>query len=79
MKYTVHSDFESRKIMSVNEDNVWSGGPEPSNIEEGTKSLGELCLKRFKEQGDVIKLVGCRNEFLCFFVFVLTNKIICSD
>lgn len=51
------------KIMGVNEDNVWNGGPEPSNLTEGTKSLGELCLKRLKEQGDVIKMVGHQNIY----------------
>lgn len=49
--------------MSINEDNVWNGGPEPSNLKEGTKSVGELCLKRFKEQGDAVKMVSSQNLF----------------
>ncbi len=50
--------------MSVNEDYVWNGGPEPTNLTEGTKSLGALCLKRLKEQGDAVKLVCHYNFFL---------------
>lgn len=49
--------------MSLIKDNVWSGGPEPTNATEGSKSLGELCLKRFKEQGDDVKMVCYRNIF----------------
>ncbi|KAG4067159.1 hypothetical protein HA402_000150 [Bradysia odoriphaga] len=45
------------QVMSVNDDNVWNGGPEPTNLTEGTTSLGALCLKRLKEQGDAIKLI----------------------
>ena len=43
--------------MSIHYDNVWYGGPEPPNLTEGTKSLGELCIKRLKEQGNTIKAV----------------------
>lgn len=44
--------------MSTADENIWCGGPEPANVTEGTKSLGQLILKRLKEQGgDAIKLV----------------------
>lgn len=59
-------------IMSVNEENIWNGGPEPSNLAEGTKSLGELCLKRFKEQGDVVKMV-CSSTFLVIPTMITDN------
>lgn len=60
--------------MSVNEENVWNGGPEPTNLAEGTGSLGALFLKRLTEQGDAIKMVRdcsgkqiyrrCDNQFM---------------
>lgn len=49
--------------MSLTEGNVWNGGPEPTNASDGAKSLGELCLKRFKEQGDDVKMVCPKNIF----------------
>lgn len=57
-------NFNFGEIMSVNEENVWNGGPEPINLTEGTNSLGGLFLKRLKEQGDTIKMVPDENYSL---------------
>lgn len=49
--------------MSVDEHYVWNGGPEPTNLTEGTNSLGALILKRLKEQGNAIKMVTSEIHF----------------
>lgn len=37
--------------------NVLTGGPEPDNYDEGTESLGHLCIKKLSEIGDYVMLV----------------------
>lgn len=37
--------------------NVLNGGPEPDNYDEGTESLGHLCIKKLTEIGDYVMLV----------------------
>lgn len=38
--------------------NIVYGGPDPPNVGEGTKSLGEFLIKRMKEFGDEIAFVS---------------------
>lgn len=44
------------RIDKIN--NILNGGPDPVNYDDNTKSLGELCLKRFTEIGDYVMLVN---------------------
>lgn len=50
----------STKIDKIN--NILSGGPDPENYDDNTKSLGELCLKRFTEIGDYVMLVNNKHR-----------------
>lgn len=57
---------------------IINGGPEPTNILEGARSLGELCFNRFTRQGSKIILVQkmCRqNYFLIIAIYTTFSHI----
>lgn len=37
--------------------NILSGGPDPVNHDDGTESLGQLCIKRMTKQGNYVMMV----------------------
>lgn len=45
-------------MTSDNNKFILYGGPEPDNIGEGCKSLGEFLIKKLTENGDRVALVS---------------------
>lgn len=42
--------------------NILNGGPDPVNHDDGTKSLGQLCIKRMTMQADYVIMVSVNNN-----------------
>lgn len=53
----IPSSVNDTRRMEQNK-NIVYGGPDPPNVGEGTKSLGEFLIKRMKEFGDEIAFVS---------------------
>lgn len=48
--------------MADNHKYILFGGPEPGNVGEGCKSLGEYLIKKLKEFGDKVAIVSVLGE-----------------